>query len=300
MTGRELFDGVSRTVYRRQPPGPTRLERYVRPSMEEFRQLRRLGRPALLDGLLEEWPHRDRLSLASLRERFGSRELPVLSTTGGRVECDVNQGVAFDTMRFADYVDRLAAGQRMDAYLASPMDTWLPELKDDLPPPRYCRDAPWVNPRLWLSAPGTTVPLHRDVAQNIFVQLAGRKRFLLYAPAASPWLYSHDFRSALPNYSRFDPDAPDYTRFPLSRDVRPLEIVLEAGDAIYLPSRWWHHVRTLDVSLSVAFWWADGAVALAVRAAEFVKRKRGFEIYGLEQRLGRQDSRTLPAHVARG
>jgi hypothetical protein len=266
--------------------------------MERFAIFRRAAQPVLLDGLLADWPNRSGLTLPRLRERFGDRRLPVLATRGGRLACDVKTGVAFDTMRFGDYIDRLTRGEPLDAYLATPLATWLPELLADMPAPSYCRDAPWRNARLWLSPPGTSVPLHRDVAQNIFLQLVGRKRFLLYAPAAAPWLYSNRFRSALPNYSRFDPERPDYQRFPLSRAVRPLEVVLEPGDAMYLPSRWWHQVRSLDLSLSVNFWWADGALALAVRAAEFVKRARSLEIYGLEQALRRRRERGMAASPA--
>jgi len=36
------------------------------------------------------------------------------------------------------------------------------------------------------------------------------------------------------------------------------------------------------VSSSYNFWWADGGLALVVRAAELVKRLRGLEIYGLQ------------------
>jgi hypothetical protein len=120
------------------------------------------------------------------------------------------------------------------------------------------------------------------VAENIYFQLIGRKRFFLYPPAYTPWLYSYPLRSALPNYSRFDPEAPDYDRFPLSRDVQPLEVILEPGDAMYLPSRWWHQVRSLDVSVSFNFWWAYGTLSLAVRAAEYIKRVRNLEVFGLE------------------
>jgi hypothetical protein len=78
--------------------------------------------------------------------------------------------------------------------------------------------------------------------------------------------------------------------------VQPIEVVLGPGDAMYLPSRWWHQVRSLDLSLSVNFWWADGAVAVAVRSAEFVKRVRGLEIYGLERR--QRPNATPPARHA--
>src|SRR6185369_14845378 len=99
------------------------------------------------------------------------------------------------------------------------------------------------------------------------------------------WLYSNSFRSALPNFSQVDPENPDYDRFPLCRDVAPVEVLLGPGDALYLPSRWWHHVRSLEVSTSFNFWFADGLLAYAVKAAEFVKRRRRLEIYGLEAQL---------------
>lgn len=203
-------------------------------------------------------------------------------TNDGRLRPDVRTGIAFGTVRFGDYVDQLERGDRPDAYLIAPGDAWLPELNDDVRPPEYCRDAAWRNSRFWLSASQTSTPLHRDVAENIFFQLSGRKRFYLYSPAATPWLYSHRFRSALPNYGAFDPEYPDYERFPLSRAVEPLEVILEPGDALYLPSRWWHQVRSLDVSMSLNYWFADGALAVIVRAAEFVKRARGLDVYSLE------------------
>lgn len=262
--------------------------------MERFAAFRRASQPVLLDGLVDASPGHAHWSLPRLRQRFGDRVISVIPTKQGRLSCDVRSGVTFETVRFGDYVDRLERGDPSEAYLAAPADTWLPELNDDVRPPEYCRNAPWRISRFWLSAAQTSTPLHRDVAQNIFFQLAGRKRIYLYSPAASPWLYSNPLRSALPNYSRFDPEQPDYERFPLCREVQPLEVVLEPGDVLYLPSRWWHQVRSLEVSASFNFWFADGALAMVVRAAEFVKRRRGLEIYGLETRL--RASGKLGAH----
>ena len=284
MRVREVFDAAIRRV-RLPPPPPSPLERLFRPSMERFATLRRAAIPARLDGLVEKGPALARWSLPCLRERFADRIVAVIPTNDGRLISDVHHGVEFETVRFGDYVDLVERGERPTSYLATPAHTCLPELIDDLPPPEYCRKAPWRNTRFWLSAAETSAPLHRDVAENIFFQLAGRKRFYLYPPGAAPWLYSNPFSSALPNYSRFDPEKPNYERFPLSHQVQPLEVILEPGDAIYLPSRWWHQVRSLDSSVSLNFWWAYGALSVAVRAAELIKRVRGLEIYGLGARL---------------
>jgi oxalate decarboxylase/phosphoglucose isomerase-like protein (cupin superfamily) len=50
---------------------------------------------------------------------------------------------------------------------------------------------------------------------------------------------------------------------------------LQAGDTIYIPRRWWHHVRTTAVSLSVNHWWARGTWATLVKSADLFKRMRG-------------------------
>ena len=283
-SGRTLLDGFVRIVRRGCPPPSPTIERVWRPSMERFQRYRRRSVPLLLDGLCDDWPARTDWSLARLRERFADRLISVIATEDGRLCTDVRTGVAFQAMRFGDYIDIIEHGERPDCYLIEPGANWIPELSDDVRVPRYCRDAAWRNTRFWLSAAHTSAPLHRDLAENLFFQFVGRKRFFLYPPSSTPWLYSNPFRSALPNYSSFDPENPDYGRFPLARDVAPIEVIVEPGDALYLPSRWWHQVRSLDVSASFNFWWADGALAAIVRAAEFVKRKRHLEIYGLEAR----------------
>jgi hypothetical protein len=284
---RDIFDAVVRMARRGRPPARVTIGHAMRPPLDRFAEFRRDSTPVVLHGLADDWPARSNWSIENLRTRFADRLISVIRTDDGRIRTDVGTGVAFDTIRFGDYLDVLERGERPDSYLIEASGQWLPELSDDVRVPEYCRHAGWRNTRFWLSAAGTSVPLHRDVAENIFFQLVGRKRFFLYPPAASPWLYSNPLGSGLPNYSRFDPERPDYDRWPLSRHVVPAEVVLEPGDALYLPSRWWHQVRSLELSTSFNFWWADGALALVVRAAEFVKRRRRLEIYGLESRLRR-------------
>jgi ribosomal protein L16 Arg81 hydroxylase len=53
---------------------------------------------------------------------------------------------------------------------------------------------------------------------------------------------------------------PDFERFPRYADaVQTAEVAeLEAGDAVYVPALWWHHVEALEAfNVLVNYWWRD-------------------------------------------
>ena len=251
MSGRDLVDACMRVARRHQPPPPlSALTRVPYSALPDGDAFRRAAVPVLLGGVTDDWPGRANLSLSRLRQRFADRVLSGSLTKAGRIVCDVRSGLSFEALRLSPYLHRLERGEWPEAYLHGPGETWLPELLDDVTPPQCYERASWRTTRFWLSAPEMSSPLHHHAAENIFVQLLGRKRFYLYPPGASPWLYSNPIGSALPNYSRFDPESPDYDRFPLARAVQPFETILSADDAIYLPTGWWHQVRSLVGQLS--------------------------------------------------
>mmetsp|Transcript_23954 Transcript_23954/g.55558 ORF Transcript_23954/g.55558 Transcript_23954/m.55558 type:complete len:84 (+) Transcript_23954:653-904(+) len=62
------------------------------------------------------------------------------------------------------------------------------------------------------------------------------------------------------NTSAVDPFSPEYGRFPgyEAREAELVRATCGAGDALYIPRRWWHSVRTskeTSASLSINFWW---------------------------------------------
>lgn len=52
-----------------------------------------------------------------------------------------------------------------------------------------------------------------------------------------------------------DPKSPDLDRFPLFAQVRSVRCVLRAGEMLYIPPYFWHHIESLETSFSVSFWW---------------------------------------------
>jgi ribosomal protein L16 Arg81 hydroxylase len=54
-------------------------------------------------------------------------------------------------------------------------------------------------------------------------------------------------------YAAVDCEKPDLAAHPKFTDVVQKRVDLQPGDALFLPGGWWHHVRALDVSISLAF-----------------------------------------------
>lgn len=46
----------------------------------------------------------------------------------------------------------------------------------------------------------------------------------------------------------------DFEKYPLAKSITPVECILNAGEALFIPIGWWHSVESLDVSISISFY----------------------------------------------
>jgi hypothetical protein len=120
---------------------------------------------------------------------------------------------------------------------------------------------PETGGRMWLGN-RTRVATHFDVADNLAVVVAGRRRFLLFPPDQVDNLYIGplDFTLAGQPVSLVDPRHPDLVKYPKFADAMAAAQVCELGpgDAIYIPSPWWHYVEALEpFNMLVNYWWRD-------------------------------------------
>ena len=54
-------------------------------------------------------------------------------------------------------------------------------------------------------------------------------------------------------FSQVDLNRIDCDRFPMFREVRIIDLVLNPGQVLFLPVGWWHHVTGLDISITMTF-----------------------------------------------
>ena len=116
--------------------------------------------------------------------------------------------------------------------------------RDVSPEDAHCRG---LRSNMWFGAAGTSAETHFDLSHNLFFQSDGSKKFRLLPPSAHHGLqlYPAWHGSHLAAQAKLS-DA-DFT----SLGGRSVE--LRAGDVLYLPPGWFHHVtsRTHNVGLNL-------------------------------------------------
>ncbi|KAG4988512.1 hypothetical protein JHK82_030851 [Glycine max] len=91
----------------------------------------------------------------------------------------------------------------------------------------------------------------------LFDQVVGKKYIRLYSSSLSEELSPHS-GTMLHNSSQVDLDDIDENKFPKVQDLEFVDCILEEGEMLYIPPKWWHYVRSLTTSFSVSFWWSEG------------------------------------------
>lgn len=136
------------------------------------------------------------------------------------------------------------------------IDTCLPGFRDRNDVDLGARDALasiWIGNR-------TRIAAHYDLPDNLACVAAGRRRFTLFPPdqLANLYIGPLDFTPAGQAISLVDFQRPDLDRFPrFAEAMRHAQVAeLGPGDALFIPSMWWHHIEALDpFNVLVNYWW---------------------------------------------
>jgi ribosomal protein L16 Arg81 hydroxylase len=221
---------------------------------ETFRSLYYVtNKPVLLRGFLRNWPAFRKWSPRHFADRFGQVEVQVMCDLDPDRACYGGPYGNRRTLSIGDLVKMIEHGASGSPYLVAQNHALrqpeFAELWRDLTFESGWFDAPESADAvsLWLGPRNTVTPLHFDLTNFLLAQVFGRKQAMLASPLDTLWLYNQRG-----GYSQVNPDRPDYDRFPLFARAGVGSVVVEAGDALFLPRDWWHHVRSLSASISLS------------------------------------------------
>ncbi|XP_042810703.1 HSPB1-associated protein 1 isoform X2 [Panthera uncia] len=110
---------------------------------------------------------------------------------------------------------------------------------------------------LWIGSMGAHTPCHLDsYGCNLVFQVQGRKRWHLFPPEDTPFLYPTRIpyeESSV--FSKINVVNPDLKRFPRFCKARRHMVTLNPGQVLFVPRHWWHYVESIDpVTVSINSW----------------------------------------------
>ncbi|XP_058521994.1 bifunctional peptidase and (3S)-lysyl hydroxylase JMJD7 isoform X2 [Ochotona princeps] len=225
------------------------------------------NRPCIIRNALCHWPALHKWSLPYLRATVGSTEVSVAVTPDGYADAVRGDRFVMPAER------RLPLSQVLDVlegrawhpgvlYVqkqCSNLPAELPKLLPDLEP-----HVPWASEAL----------VHKDHYENLYCVLSGEKHFLLHPPSDRPFIPYELYTPATYQLTEegtfnvvdevamekvpwipLDPLAPDLARFPSYSQAQALHCTVRAGEMLYLPALWFHHVQQSHGCIAVNFWY---------------------------------------------
>lgn len=235
-------------------------------------RIRPRGLPALLKGLVQQWPavRAGRAGQAATTAYLAAlaTEEPLAAVIGdSHLEGRLHHG---EDLREANFERRRATVRELlhwltnEAGVAAPrtiagqglvVSQYLPGFNDENP----LLLLPGITARAWIGN-SAKVATHNDPSENIACCVAGRRRFTVFPPEQIGNLYLGPFHytPAGTQVSMVHLTKPDLERYP--RFAQALQSAkfadLEPGDALYLPYQWFHHVEAFDtLNVLVNYWW---------------------------------------------
>ncbi|MCB9246316.1 MAG: cupin-like domain-containing protein [Flavobacteriales bacterium] len=229
-------------------------------SPEAFRAGYLHKKPVVIRSLSESWPARDLWTWDYLKEKVGDRTVEVFSNRKNAENQPVHTPHA--TMSFHDYIDGLVAGEGHWRLFLFDILKHCPELLNDFTwPTGYFGKMLKRFPMLFTGYAGSVTHLHydMDLSDVIQTQFLGRKRVLLFPFEEQHKLYRRPFEvMSLVDFTGYYKEEFNLTmdEFPALALAKGYEVILEHGDTLYMPSKFWHHMEYLEagIGLSLRSW----------------------------------------------
>ncbi|GFO26854.1 Jmjc domain-containing protein 7 [Plakobranchus ocellatus] len=248
------------------------------------------NRPLLINHAFDHWPALEKWNENYLRSKLGEMPVTVAVTPNGYADAVYDGKFVMPEERvmpmskFLDIVftreeDRKDCGvfyiQKQNSNLTDEFSTLMVDVEPHIP---WGTTAFGVKPEavnFWMGDEKAVTSMHRDHYENLYCVVSGEKTFILHPPTDLPYIPYETYRSAVYKegpigsfavisdekdsevpWVAIDPLKPDLKRYPQYAQAQPpLIVTVHAGQMLYLPSLWFHHVRQSQACIAVNYWY---------------------------------------------
>lgn len=210
------------------------------------------NRPVIIEDVVRHWPALKKWNLDFFREHYGAEQV---TYQRGRSNVDYRDSFIdhSTTGLFSQYMDLIASARKTNDYYLIAHDrlldreTFHPLLNDIVFDERYFDGVNTLGRVFfWLGPMGSTTPMHRDLGNVYLAQISGRKTVTMIPSMQMHKVYNEVGYHSDVNFDDWSPG--DY---PLLKDAHIAEVTIEPGELLFIPLGWWHHVKALDISITI-------------------------------------------------
>ncbi|MEE6492515.1 hypothetical protein FKM82_016597 [Ascaphus truei] len=256
------------------------------PALKFYREWLCPNRPCIIRNAFTHWPALHKWTFEYLRAHVGSKTVSVAVTPNGYADAVYRDRFVMPeerNMHFTHFLDIVEKKTKPPGVFyiqkqCSNLTEEFPELMGDVE-----SHIPWMSEALgktpdavnfWLGESAAVTSLHKDHYENLYCVISGEKRFILHPPTDRPFIpyemyqpatyevhedgsfqvVDHESAEKVP-WIPLDPLDPDLSLYPEYKRTRPLHCTVRAGEMLFLPSLWFHHVRQSHGCVAVNYWY---------------------------------------------
>jgi len=205
--------------------------------------------PVVLGDLTKWWPAREKWNLDYLEQVAGDEIVPLYSSLPAKNKEHQHAPTMHVSLR--EYFELLRHGENDLRMFFYNILSGAPALRKDFDYPRLGLKFFKRLPVLFVGGRGAKVQMHYDIdlADLILCHFGGSKHVLLIPPEQTKYMYKVPYSfSAL-----YDVDFsnPDLEKYPAIKKLNGYVATLKHGDALYIPSGYWHYIIYQDIGFSM-------------------------------------------------
>lgn len=214
-------------------------------------------KPLVLKNLAKDWPASSKWNWDYFQSCVGHKKVGIYNNIKSDAYTPIN--TADDYTTFGEYIEMIKNGPAAWRIFLFNIFDHAPELVRDFSwPETYMKGFVKKYPMLFVGGKGSITHMHFDIdlSHILHTQFVGKKRVLLFPHEEKDKLYRKPWEVlSLADFSHYnDPKHSklDFNTFPALKKARGYETVLEAGDTLFMPAGFWHHMEYIESGFAMS------------------------------------------------